>query len=355
MKSTATNVELNAPTSPPKERVNPLLKFSLRGKADELEANAAACVPLPCGFILMGQATMIYAPPGAGKTLVTLKVNLDAIHEGVIEADKLFYINADDNSQGLATKVRLLEDYGAHMLAVGHNNLRTSDVAEVLTQAAHNGTAKGSVVVIDTLKKFTNLMDKKSSSNFAQICREFVTAGGTIIALGHTAKNNNEDGTPRYQGTTDILEDFDAVYVGMPAKTDLENQKGVILKRLKSRGASPEAVAYGFSDEDDCSYDAKIASVTPMDPERLDFEELVARDAPAEDLVDDIKRYIKYQPPLGKMALAKLGASRRAWSIKSAVKAIEFHEGPDPEVHYWHFTTGAHGKRHYFLHRPDEV
>lgn len=347
-------MELNAPTSPPKERVNPLLKFSLRGKADELEANAAACVPLPCGFIRMGQATMIYAPPGTGKTLVSIKVNLDAIHEGVIEADKLFYINADDNSQGLATKVRLLEDYGAHMLAVGHNNLRTSDVAEVLTQAGQNGTAKGSVVVIDTLKKFTNLMDKKSSANFAQICREFVAAGGTIIALGHTAKNNNEDGTPRYQGTTDILEDFDAVYVGMAAKSEVATMKGVIFKRLKSRGASPEQVAYGFSNDNDDTYELKFASVVPMDPDELDFIQETEQ-GPSDDVIRSIYGYINYNGSIGKMALAKRVAKMCSISQKAALKAIELYCGPDPVKHNWHYRTGEHGKRHYFLHRPDEV
>lgn len=96
--------------------------------------------------------------------------------------------------------------------------LKANQVLDMMVQAANEDTARGTLIVIDTLKKFTDPMDKKRSSDFGQICRQYVMAGGTIVALGHTRKNPKADGTPQYQGTTDVLEDFDAVYIAQVMK-----------------------------------------------------------------------------------------------------------------------------------------
>ena len=50
------------------------------------------------------------------------------------------------------------------------------------------------MIILDTLKKFTDLMNKKASSEFGKLARTFVGAGGTIIALAHTNKNKDEEG-----------------------------------------------------------------------------------------------------------------------------------------------------------------
>lgn len=78
---------------------------------------------------------------------------------------------------------------------------------------AGTGEAHGVCVIIDTSKKFIQLMDKKLGADFADGCRQFSMHGGTIVALAHTTKNPNRDGSVRYIGTTDLVEDFDAVTV----------------------------------------------------------------------------------------------------------------------------------------------
>jgi hypothetical protein len=133
-KSTATNAdnpptpsELHKPAWPvfspgqpqPSPRDHPLRRFSLLGKADQLEARASDTKPLLGSFIMDGQATMIYAAPNTGKTLIVLHLLLAAIEQGLVDPDRVFYVNADDGSQGLAVKARLLQDVGAHMLAPG--------------------------------------------------------------------------------------------------------------------------------------------------------------------------------------------------------------------------------------------
>jgi hypothetical protein len=72
--------------------------------------------------------------------------------------------------------------------------------------------ARGKIIILDTLKKFTSLMDKKSCANFGIKIREFISHGGTIIALAHTNKNRSDDGKLIFEGTGDITNDVDCYY-----------------------------------------------------------------------------------------------------------------------------------------------
>ena len=197
------------PARPPSVAINPLARYSLRGQADSLERNMVNQVAILGRIALRGQATVLYAAPGTGKTFLTIHLLCDAIERGVLEPEKLFYLNMDDNSNGLITKVRIAELHGFHMLAPGHKNFEAKLFASKLKEMTDGDTAKGVVVILDTLKKFTNLMDKGSSSEFGSLVRNFVMKGGSVIALAHTNKNPGADGKPIHAGTSDIVEDFD--------------------------------------------------------------------------------------------------------------------------------------------------
>jgi len=314
--------------------------------ADEIEARATAAKPLLGKFVLQGQATMIYAAPNTGKTLVVLKLCLDAIDAGRIAPANLYYVNADDSSEGLASKLRLMQDVGAHMLAPGFNGFKTSQLVEILTQMIEGGSARGTCVIIDTLKKFADLMDKKRSSEFAQVCRQYVMAGGTIVALGHTAKNPNSDGSPRYQGTTDILEDFDAIYVAQPltSKTNAD-VKGAEFIRKKCRADSPETVAYAYAAKPGISYEEKVASV-----ERVgDLGDFVTEQVSDPLVMDAIVRRIEAGCTDGKMALAKAVAKEAGVPQRAVVGVLQRYTGNTPNEHLWNFETGPHNKRFYRL------
>ena len=74
-------------------------------------------------------------------------------------------------------------------------------------------TARGQILILDTVKKFTDLMDKKKSSDFGHVVRRFVMAGGTVISLGHVNKHKNAAGRSVAAGTTDLTDDADAKYL----------------------------------------------------------------------------------------------------------------------------------------------
>ena len=327
---------------------HPLVRFSLRGSADQLEADAADTKPLLGRFVMDGQATMIYAAPNTGKTLIILYLVLRAITEGKIDPNCVIYVNADDSSSGLACKGRLFQDAGAHMMAPGQKGMKIRHLVEKLVQAVEDGSARGTVVIVDTLKKFTDLMDKKRTSEFGQVCREYVMAGGTIVALGHTRKSPKADGSPQYQGTTDILEDFDAVYVAeLVSDAGRTDRRIVRLNMEKKRADSPNVVAYAYADEAGMSYEEKLASVEPIDPDDLtDYRR-------SEAGVDEVRIGIAISEiigdgfPGGKMALAEATAKACSISKRKAIRIIEGNTGSTRGVHLWETRTGEHNTQIY--------
>ena len=137
---------------------------------------------------IMGQWTTIYGAPNSGKTLIANWLLKEAILSNEVDGEMVFYINADDNFRGLVEKIELAELWGMHMIAPNHNGFMISQFSEIMAKMADDGSARGAVIVLDTLKKFTDLMDKRMSTDFGIIARGFVSAGGTLIALAHTNK-----------------------------------------------------------------------------------------------------------------------------------------------------------------------
>lgn len=340
----------DADTRRHQEDQNPFRKFSLLGHASDLALNAAEARFLLGVFIVEGQLSVVYAAPNTGKTLVMISLCLLAITMGLINPAQLYYINADDSSHGLVAKANLFEAVGAHMLVPGEQGFRTGDLAKLLIEAAEGGFARGMVIVIDTLKKFTDLMDKKASSRFAQVCREFVSKGGTIVCLGHTTKNPNADGTPRYQGTTDILEDCDAAYYAkLLTSKSTPDAKVVQFTKLKSRAPSPESAAYGYRVTEGLSYEGMVQSVTLMDPEELEGH-TPATDADDQAIIDDICGYIASgHGGVGQDKLVRAVARMTGSSRMTVRRVLDQQTGSDPEKHCWTFEKGERGKLTYYL------
>lgn len=191
---------------------NPLVAFSLREKLHELKAQAIDLVLILGYLVLLGTAAVIYAHPNTGKTLIILYLLIKAIQDGILDPDKVIYINMDDNSNGLIQKVELAHKYGFHMVAGGQQGFQVEHLTGAMNQMIKQDTARNQVLIIDTLKKFTNLMHKDDAREFGNLVRQFVMKGGTVVALAHGNKNLDADGKVVYSGTTDIVEDFDTAY-----------------------------------------------------------------------------------------------------------------------------------------------
>lgn len=338
---------------------SPLARYSLIGQSSKFEAMAQAATPLLGDVCLRGEATVWYAKHNTGKTLLFLHLAMEAIEQRRLDPDDLYYINADDSSAGIAVKMSLFDELGAHTLVPGQGGFKAEKLEDLLLLAVSNDAARGSLVVIDTLKKFVDLMNKRQASHFAHVCRQFVAAGGTILGLAHVNKRRSEDGKPIHAGTTDILDDFDAGYtIDDLELTGQPGQKFVEFKRLKARGGGVQSVAYAYAAEDHVSYAERLSSVRLVDQDDLDGIKRVEEARTDAEMVAVVEQCI-VEGATGKMALRNAVSSKGNISRRAATKVIERYTGDDPGQHRWKFVRKARGAMAYELlvksGLPDEV
>lgn len=335
---------------------SPLAKFSLRGMSEQLGREAVKAEPLLGDIALSGQATVLFAPPNAGKTLVVLTLLGEAVAQGRINPENVYYINADDSSEGLAVKLGLMDDLGVHTLAPGHKGFQAFKLVELFHAIADADKARGTLVIIDTVKKAVSLMDKSKAAEFTNACRTFVMKGGAIVGLGHTNKLPSASGKLQYSGTTDVLDDFDAAYIATPIEPEgFDGEKVVSFDRIKARGANAQTVAFAYADAPDVSYVERLASVRRLEPKELEgFRRTVVEKADAE-VVAAIEACIA-GGDFAKMALAAEVAKRTGISKRAAMRVIEAHSGTDPAAHKWTFVRKDRGAMIYtLLPKPEEV
>ena len=323
---------------------SPLAKHSLLGRAAELEKLSRASMPLLGEVCREGQATAWYAPPNSGKTLIGLSLLISAVREGRIFPGNAYYVNADDNGSGLADKSRILEDLGVHMVVPGFADFRANMLKDLLMDMARSGKARGSLIIIDTIKKFASLMDKRDISTFADACRQFVMHGGTILAFAHTNKNVSSTGELKYAGTTDLIEDFDAAYIIKPLDLEMSGYEKVVrFECIKRRGDSPEKIAYSYSTENGLSYEQLLSSVQEATFDKMgELERLVEERTDAE-IIAAIKTCIA-EDINTKMLIASTVAQRTNISAKGVIRIIERYNGDDVTRHHWTFTVRDRGK-----------
>jgi hypothetical protein len=329
---------------------NPLLAYSMRGMSEQLADKYAEEVPFLGSIVLMFQSTVIYAAPNTGKTLLVLSMLIDAIRPGSIDPETVFYVNVDDTPHGLMEKVKIAEDFGFHMLAEGYNDFHADELLDVLVELVVNDRAKGVVVILDTLKKFTDLMDKRTCTRFTNVIRQFVMRGGTCLSLAHTNKYRNRAGRPIYAGTTDVIDDSDCVYLMYEAAIDADAElETVVFENIKARGNVARRVAYRYSVAHGLSYREILDSVERVDdmgtPSLHQDVPLAGCDARViETIVECIGEGIDT-----KMSLAETAAKRSGVSRRTALRIIENYSGSNPEVHRWNFAVGDRGAKKFQL------
>lgn len=328
---------------------SPLTAFSLRGCLPELEKQMVEQKLILGNVVLQGQATVIYALANTGKTLIFIHLIIESVKQGGIDPARLYYINMDDNSSGLVDKVRLAEEYGFHMLADGHQGFEAREFRVAMESMIASDTARGVIVVLDTLKKFVNTMDKGKSSDFAKIIRQFSLKGGTVIALSHANKNPGADGRIVYSGTTDIVDDFDCAYTlnTVSQQADMD-QKVVEFSNIKRRGNVSLTAAYSYTLDRDIPYEELLLSVKEVNPEQLVPLKRAADVKSDAQIIEAIEGCIR-EGIHSKMRLVDAVAELAGCSKRSVLKVVEKYTGNDPAIHRWSFSVQERGAKVFTL------
>ena len=329
--------------------LHPLGRYSASRDLHILEKNMVDQKPLLGQIALLGQTMVMYAQANTGKTLIVIYLIIDAVKSGRIDPSKVFYINMDDNSSGLLIKCRLAQEYGFHMLADGHQEFQAKDFRIAMTTMISTDTAKGVVVILDTLKKFVNTMDKASSSEFAAVVRQFCLKGGTVIALAHANKKPGADGKPVYSGTTDIVDDFDCAYTLSTITNDADHgQKLVEFTNIKRRGNVAISAAYSYSSVPQASYDELVLSVQEVDVNQL-VPIKQASEVQSDSPVIAALEVCISEGINTKMKMIDAVSKRTAVSNRNVLKVIEKYTGDDPQQHRWQYAVGARGAQTFAL------
>lgn len=169
-------------------------RFSITGQSAQIALMMVAALPVLGYLALAGRMTVWYAASNTGKTLLTLSMLIRGILDGSVDASRVFYVDVDDNLHGLHEKLQLAEEFGFAVLSDGFNGFKIGDLLPTLVRMAETDSAKGVVVILDTLKQFVDLMDKRQSTQFMMAVRKFVAKGGTFIGLAHTNKRLSPEG-----------------------------------------------------------------------------------------------------------------------------------------------------------------
>jgi hypothetical protein len=257
--NTSTTVQKIEQGSDQPNPISILRSWSSSGHSEEMSKRMLEDKFVLRDMAILGQLTAFYAAPNTGKTLIILKGLIEQINSGELQAENTYYVNADDHGKGAVEKTALAEASGFEMLIPNEQDFQTKLLLPMLRQLIDAKRAKGIVFVFDTLKKFCDLMDKKSASNFGKLGREFVQAGGTLIVLAHTNKHK-KDGEPVYGGTSDIVDDADCVFTLNKISEDSDIHT-IEAKNKKARGDVASELCFQFTRTKGRPYSDLLTSV----------------------------------------------------------------------------------------------
>jgi archaellum biogenesis ATPase FlaH len=340
--SISTNVTALSP-------IDKLTSFSITGMTHQLRAEMLEAVYVLKGLAILGQWTVFYASPNTGKTLLTLWLLREQIYAGELQPEKVFYINADDAFRGAVEKGELAEELGYQMLVPGINNFSTKDVLPLMIGLANHKQASGAVIILDTLKKFTELMEKRAASEFGRVARMFVSAGGTLICLAHTNKHKDNDGNSIYSGTSDIVDDADCAFVIEAGEAN--GSKIAEFRNIKARGDVEQSVHFSY-EKTPLTYTHLINSIKRVEEHVRDDiteEAKLNKDFSLDNrLITSILEFIPDEG-ITKTELVKLVASDTAEPRRKIIQILDKWCGNNYwEYHRWNVRPGDKNAKIYF-------
>ncbi|MCK5662235.1 MAG: ATP-binding protein, partial [Thiotrichaceae bacterium] len=241
-----------------------LMGMSTTENLHEMKKNLSNDVFVFLGMALTGQITLFYGKPNTGKTLFFLAFLISSIKLQLIKGVDVIYINADDHYKGLYTKTEIAKENGFSMISPADSGMSPAEIIKILDDLSQTDDAKGKIIILDTLKKFADMMNKRSLADLFVILRKLIAKNATVIIAGHANKNLDAEGKLVYEGTADTVNDIDCAY----SMNLLENNDGqckVQFVNEKARGDVVSNVTYTYSKNSGDTYDKILGSVKKLD------------------------------------------------------------------------------------------
>lgn len=161
-----------------------------------------------------GHMVVICSKANGGKTALMVHIAGEMVKSGY----RVLYINADASASDIKQYKHHAIEYGYALINPDLKNKSAEDVvSELKNISISDSDFSKTVIVLDTLKKFGDMMNKTKIKAFNNLLRTLTTKGITVICLAHTNKNDTADGKPIFEGTGDVRNDFDDLIYLIPA------------------------------------------------------------------------------------------------------------------------------------------
>ena len=229
-------------------------------KPAERKKQAREMVFVLPGIAARGQATVIYAAPNSGKTLITCHLLRKQLDAGALGDLSIIYCNFDDDFVSCNIK----GDYfkGTGLLMIDNQEHTPDDALKMMERSIKDGSAGSMCFVLDTLIRFVSDSDKNTQRAFTGLIQRFVGAQGTIIALGHTNKHKDADGKSIHGGTSDIRNSFSqSAILELESDAEAVGTRQVRFYNDKLRGMAKCSNTYSYVHGDDKNWVERVQTV----------------------------------------------------------------------------------------------
>ena len=260
-------------------------------RLDELKSRLAYTKWFIPDLAAYGEITHFYGPSGAGKTLLWVYLLLGLTPE---QRGRVLYLNFDDSPHGAVQKMEMLP--GLQMITEGLAQEWINDLALA------GDWVKDRVIILDTLKKFADMIQKKSVKELFVVLRQLVNRGATIVTLGHTNKHLNEVGEYIYEGVGDIKADSDGLILIQRTTNPLNGESTIILTPDENKArAGQQEQAYRFAARDNETEYAELVlsgralTLEQIGREKANLREMELRESYADE-IDMVEYFLRKNP-----------------------------------------------------------
>jgi hypothetical protein len=178
--------------------------LTLRHEDVQKMAEAEFLIP---DMIVRGHVAAYVSPGNGGKTTIFIHLCEQLSAMGM----KVLYINVDGSPGDLKRHYQHASKHGYQVIAPdARDGKSTQNVMEKLNLIAQSDLpCHDYVFILDTLKKFVDVIDKRQAKQLYKLMRTLTVKGATICLLGHCNKYKDEDGKAIFEGTADLRNDLD--------------------------------------------------------------------------------------------------------------------------------------------------
>jgi len=320
-------------------------------KLEQRKKEAREMVFVLPGIAARGQATVIYAAPNSGKTLITchlLRKQLDNKRLGDLN---VVYCNFDDDFNSCNMKGDFFK--GSGLILIDNQTHTPDDALKMMEASIKDGSAGSMCFVLDTLIRFVSDSDKQTQRVFTGLIQRFIGAQGTIIALGHTNKHKDADGKSVHGGTSDIRNSFSQSAILEVESAPDEGQAGPKQVRFyndKLRGMAACSNTYTYTHGDNKNWIERVATVRNIDENEAadNVEAFLAHNQRKQDA--EVIAWIVQILQSGAMAASDIiRASGAPGTQDSRAQILKKYAGTD-----WLESRGQNGGTNYYVDTPAE-